>query len=278
MVASADLGGLGENDGAPVEYEWVPPSPLPGLIPWLGVLLLLALPFNRAARAWWIWVPLLVVTASESLLRAQLEFIPSSVVTIFCLAFNSLAFGTAAVWLLAPHLHHRLRFVGFLKLLGILTGATILAYLVRAEWEAPAEAVGFLFFVGIFVLVAAVSLRLAGLLCRSRYRPLALALWLAALVAGLWLLIASPFVLLAVATGNNADWLELIQVLLSFATLTYAVLLPFFVLAFANSLYRERLKALLWLNQQELTLPAVPPNPTNAPDRLAPPGPDLRTP
>jgi hypothetical protein len=261
---------LGESEGAPVEFDWVPPSPLPGLIPWLGVLLLLALPFNRATKAWWIWVPLLVVTASESLFRPQLEFIPSSVLTIFCLAFNSLAFGTAAVWLLAPHLHHRLRFVGFLKLLGMVAGATILAYLVRADWDSPAEAVGFLFVVGIFALVAAVSLRLAGLTSRGRYQPLALALWLAVLVAGLWMLIASPFVLLAAATGNSNDWPELLQVLLSFATLTYAVLLPFLVLAFANSWYRERLKALLGLSQAGLTPPTAPPNPANAPDRRTP--------
>jgi hypothetical protein len=50
----------------------------------------------------------------------------------------------------------------------------------------------------------------------------------------LWLLVASPFVLLAAATGNSGDWIELAQGILSFAALTYAVLLSFLVLAFAN--------------------------------------------
>jgi len=268
VVVSAELGGLGELEGTPVEYDWVPPSPLPRLLPWLGVLLLLALAANRTARAWWIWVPLLLLALGENALRPLLGFIPSSLFALFCLAFSSLAFGVAGVWLLAPHLIHRLRFVVYLKMVGVVAGCSAVAYLARADWEAPAEAIGFVVFLGICVLIAVTGLALAGRLCRGRYRPVNLALWLAAAVTALWLLVASPFVLLASATGNSVDWIELAQVILSFAALTYAVLLSFVVLAFANGFYRLRLIALLRLSDADAASPIPPLVFTHAPERV----------
>jgi len=268
VVVSADLGGLGDREGAPVEYDWVPPSPLPRLLPWLGVLLLLALAANRTARAWWIWVPLLLLALGENALRPLLGFIPSSLFALFCLAFSSLAFGVAGVWLLAPHLIHRLRFVVYLKMVGVVAGCSAVAYLARADWEAPAEAIGFVVFLGICVLIAVTGLALAGRLCRGRYRPVNLALWLAVSVVALWVLVASPFALLAAAAGNPGDWTELAQVILSFAALTYAVLLAFLVLAFANGFYRLRLIALLRLSDADAASPIPPLVFTHAPERV----------
>jgi hypothetical protein len=278
VVASADLGGLGDREGTPVEYEWVPPSPLPRLLPWLGVLLLLALAANRTAKAWWIWAPLLLLTVGENAARPLLGFIPSSVFALFCLAFNSLAFGVAGVWLLAPQLNHRLRFVVFLKMLGVVAGFSAVAYLVRADWEAPAEAVGFVVFLAICVLIAVTGLALAGLLCRGRYRPVDLTIWLAVAVAVLWLLVASPFVLLASAAGNSGDWTELAQALLSFAGMTYAVVLSFLVLAFASGFYRLRLITLLRFSDAASALPTPPPVFTDAPQRVPTATPDIGTP
>ncbi len=63
IVASADLGGLGARDGAPVEYNWVLPGIAPLLLPWLVILGLLALKPNRRAAAWLIWLPLGCVVA-----------------------------------------------------------------------------------------------------------------------------------------------------------------------------------------------------------------------
>jgi len=278
VVASAELGGLGDNEGAPVFYEWIPPSPLPPLLPWVGVLVLLALAANRTAKAWWIWVPLLVVSAGEGMLRPWLDFIPSSVFAILCLAFNSLAFGVAGLWLLAAHLNHRLRFMVFLKMLGVVAGISALAYLVRADWEAPEEAVGFLIFLGICVLVAVTGLGLAGWICRRRNGPVGLALWLPPILAALWVLIVSPFFLLAAATGSGGDWIELAQAILSFAALTYAVLLSFLVLALANGFYRQRLIALLRLSDAAAALPTPPLVFTVAPERVPTATPDIRTP
>ena len=41
MVAYADLGGLGSKQGAPVVYDWVVPSLMPQVLPWLAILALL---------------------------------------------------------------------------------------------------------------------------------------------------------------------------------------------------------------------------------------------
>ena len=92
----------------------------------------------------------------------------------------------------------------------------------RQLGEARRPTIGFVVFLGICVLIAVTGLAIAGRLCRSRYRPVNL-VWLAAAVATLWLLVASPFVLLAAAAGNPGNWIELAQVILSFAALTYAV-------------------------------------------------------
>ena len=174
---------------------------MPRLIPWFAV----ALASNRTAQAWWIWAPLLVLTLGESALRPLLGFIPSAVVTFLCLAFSSLVFGVAGLWLLAGHLGHRLRFVAFLKMLGVVMGISVLAYLARADWDAPAEGGGFLIFLGICVLIAVAGLSLAGWSCRRHYRPFALSLWLATFLTALWGLVISPFCLLAMAAGNSGD-------------------------------------------------------------------------
>ncbi len=247
MVASSDLKGLGDTEGPPVVYAWTPPNPLPHLLPWLAMLVLLLLKPNRTAKAWWIWLPLACVAAAEAIVRPRLEFVGSEVLDYFCMGFNSLALGIAAVWLLAPALGHRLRFLVFLKMLCVTAGVSAFCYLVRSEWDGPA--LGFVTLVGVCVLVAVIGLSLAGVVCRRRYRPLALTLWVALFIAALWLLTAAPFaVIVWVSNSNGPSWSEFLGVVLSLAGLTFGMILPFLVLGFASGLFRERLKGLLHLN------------------------------
>jgi hypothetical protein len=250
-----DLKGLGANDGPAVAYTWTPPSLLPQFLPWLAMLGLLLLKPNRTARAWWVWLPLVCVAASEAIARPLLDFIPSDVLIIFGQVFFSLGFGIAAVWLLATFLCHRLRFLVFLKMLGAASALSAFCYLVRQDWGGePALAFGFLVLVGVCVLVAAIGLSLAGLICRRQYRPFGLTLWLAVFIAGLWLVVSAPFFIIAwVSSRGEAPWLEFVQTIVAFAALTFGMILPYLVLAFANGLFRERLKDLLHLH------PASPP-------------------
>jgi hypothetical protein len=240
-----------------VAYTWAAPSLLPQVLPWLAVLVLLMLKPNRTARAWWIWAPLACVAGIDAGLRPALEFIPSGVLRIFCHTFNSLAFGIAAAWLLAPYLQNRLRFFVFLKMLLTVAVMSAGAYLVRLDWEELGIALGFLVFVGLCVLVAVAALSLAGLVCRRQYRPVRLTLWLVVLVAALWVLISAPFFLFAVLIQGGPG-LDFVQAVLTFVVLTFVGLLPFLALAFANGLYRERLKQLLRLEGPEVP-PVIPP-------------------
>ncbi len=254
MVASSDLKGLGDPEGPPVVYAWTPPSPLPHLVPWLAMLVLLLLKPNRTAKAWWIWLPLAMVAASEVAARAMLGFIGSQVVDIFCQVFNSLGFGIAAVWLMAGHLGHRLRFLAFLKILAVAALMSGSCYLVRQDWQEPAMSFGFLIYVGVCVLVAVIGLSLAGLVCRRQYRPFRLVLWLAIFIAGLWLVISVPFFVIAMVTSSGrTPWLEFVRIIGSFVGLTFGMILPFLILAFANGFFGERFKDLLHLR------PAGPP-------------------
>ena len=248
MVSSSELHGLGAVDGPHVSFTWTPPSPLPRLLPWLVLLGLLTLKSNRTACAWWIWLPVLAVLGLNQAGRPLFGFMPSEALDVVGFSLEALSFGLASVWLLAECFHQRLRFLIALQMFAVMAGIGALSFLVRLDWENPIEAAGFLVLLGAGALVSATGLGLAGWAVRGRYRPAGLTLWLAVMGAGLWLVIVSPFFLLAQLGGAHAEWLELVQAVLVLAGLTLAVVLPFLVLSFANRFYRKRLGRLLRLD------------------------------
>jgi hypothetical protein len=245
VVASADLGGLGNKDGVPANFNWTPPSIIPVLLPWAAVLLLLVLPVNRCALAWWVLVPLGAVAGLDLLVRPVLSSVPSEALEFFSQAFTSLAFGVAAMWLAAPYLSRLPRVGVFFLALVVLGLASVFAYACRSDWESNGrETFAFLAFLACGALIATLAMSLAALLCRKRYSPFRLSLWMAVFLAAGWVLIASPFVVFAsVAGGGEQVWVALPFVLL-LALLTFVVVMPFFLLAFVESHYRQRLLAL----------------------------------
>ncbi len=87
---------------------------------------------------------------------------------------------------------------------------------------------------------------MADWICRERYRPAGLYLWLLVLLAALWLLIAAPFFIIAeISDGGRIPWSEFFIPVLAVAAGNFALLLPFLILSSASPFYRERLKALL---------------------------------
>ena len=59
------------------------------------------------------------------------------------------------------------------------------------------------------VLASAAALSLGGLICRGRYRPFGLYVWLLILLAAIWLAIALPFFLFAlIASGGKIASVE----------------------------------------------------------------------
>jgi hypothetical protein len=263
-VASSDLGPLGSRDGSPVDYNWVLPGLAPLLLPWLFILGLLALKPNRTAAAWLIWLPIGCVMAFSS---NTSMFLPSGADFLLDL-IAALTVGLAAVWLLSSHLRRQHGFLTFVCVFFALAGFSVLAALFR---QSGSEMSGEMFPVGMILLlgtlVTSIALSLDGLICRRRYRPLGLYLWLFLMLAAIWLLIAAPFVVFAILTsGGRIAWYEFFVPVFVMATANFALLLPFLILSSASSFFRERLKILLQLK------PEVPP-PLAAP----PPEPALKT-
>ena len=266
IVAVDDLGGLGTKEGAGVLYAWVPPSPIPLLLPWLGVLLLLLLKANRSAQAWLVWLALLAVLAIQIAARRVLDFLPSELLEMFLDVIGALAFGLAAVWLTGQAYGPRHRLLGFLGILGIMAGFGVVTLAVgQTSGSVSEEALRAGVLLAFSVLAVSIALSLGGLCCRRRYRPATLFQWLMLWLLVIPLVLSSPFfVLAAVVSGEAAPWGELLLGILVFAGVSLAALTPFLVLSFAHPFFRRRLQELLRLGGNEgpsVTTPAPIPVP-----------------
>ena len=258
MVASADLGGLGAKEGIPVAFNWMQASVLPVALPWLAILLLLFFKPNRCPRAWWILAPVACLTWGIGSLSDLWPSIPSGASDALHDSVAALAVGVAAVWLLSPLLKSRFRILNGLGFLFVLEVFSLVIFAITQDWnetasQAAAACVG-LAICAAFIPIAA---GLAGLLCRQRYRPLVLCGGTFVTLLGLWMLVLLPLFLVQTAGQNVPAGAVLAPVLVA-AGLCFGVLLPFLLLSFLNSLFRERLTRLLRL----------------APDSPPPAGPD----
>jgi hypothetical protein len=267
VVAFADLGGLGPKQGAPVVYDWVMPSLMPQVLPWLAILVLLMLKPNRCASAWWVLVPLGCVAGVAGVPQSWLELLPSAQFEIFLEWIGALGFGLAAMWLLSSYLAWRHRLLTFLGMLVAQMGFSLLAFAIRQGWEETGpETAQIGIALAVSVLVISVAVSLAGLVCRGRYGWLRLTLWVMAALVVVWVLVIGPFFIIAVvSSGDNVPMVALFGIVGVAAGITFGVLLPFLVLSFANGFYRERLKGLLHLGGAA------------SPPMIAPPMPALAT-
>jgi len=242
LVASADIGGLGSRDGSPVIYDWVLPGIAPLLLPWLAILGLLALKPNRCAAAWLIWLPLGCVIG---LTLALPRILPDGA-DILADVISALAAGLGAVWLLSNYLRRQHRFVTFLCVLFAVAGFSVLTFASQQSLDLTGETLVAGIALAVGVLVTAVALGLCGLICRGRYRPFGLYVWLLLMLGVSWLVIVAPIYLCQmIATGGKIDWSEFLVPVLVAALFNYAALLPFLILSSASPFFRERLKALL---------------------------------
>jgi hypothetical protein len=261
IVASWDLGGLGPTEGPPTVFAWGPPGLLPQFIPWLVVLLLLLLPVNRSARAWWIWAPVAAVGAVVFLPESMLGALPSEVMSALLDVIRAGTFGLAAVWLLAPHLVRKRPLGTFACVLGVMAGVGMTTAAVIQDWGDLLDtlAIPVVIAVGVAALVLALAMALAGWAHRASGSRLPVTLGLLLAVAATWIAILLPFFLVAVySRAGRLPWLEFFGPVLVISALTFAVLVPFLVLSFASPLFGARLCALLHLT------PVGPPTPAAA--------------
>jgi len=222
---------------------------MPQLLPWLAILGLLTLKPNRRASAWWIWVPLGCVAGVASAPQSILALLPSSRFEVFLELICALGFGLAGAWLLSSYLgwkHRMLAFAGFLIVMAV---CSLLAFVCRQGWEdVGTETLQLGLFLGVSVLVVSVAVSLAGLVCRKRYGRLRLSWWLLAALVVVWLLVLGPiFAITMIASPGNVPVSVIFAVVGVATSITFGTLLPFLVLSFTSSFYRERLKGLLHL-------------------------------
>jgi hypothetical protein len=266
VAAYADLGGLGTKQGPPVRFVWTLPNVLPLLLPWLVVLGLLGLPSNRTARAWWIWAPLVVLALFGAGLEAATDAANNEELGYMVQTACAAAFGLAVVWLLGAGLARLGRALSIVLMALAFAAVSLLAFVVSPMWEQlwdlrryePTILLYLLLFWIAGGLVYAGGLNLTGWMCRKQFScfrvllRLPFWLWVMWVVAGSLLGCVMTFVL-----NDNFEWIGILFVPLVLALVSFGMILPYLILSFTSSFYRERLKCLLRLPTIESS-PAAP--------------------
>jgi hypothetical protein len=269
VAAYADLGGLGTKQGPPAAFVWKMPNLVPLLLPWLAVLVLLALPSNRHPRAWWIWAPLLVVALLGAGLNAAAEEANEEVFTFAVQAAAAAGFGLAVLWLLGAALARRRRALAIALAALAFAAVSLLALLVSPVSEMLAEAVRWESMVCLYLplfwlaggVVFAGALNLAGRLCRRRPSRVRISLWLPLWLWVLWIVAVGLVNCVAkLVSGERLDWTGLLVAPIILALVSFVTILPFLILSFTNAFYRERLKDLLRL-PAAVAAPPIPVSP-----------------
>ncbi len=233
-------------------YTWTMPSLMPLLLPWVAVLVLLALGPNRSGRAWWVLAPLGLWAGLGLGLRTwgDSDWIPMEGLETFGSLFSAGAFGFAAVLLLGFLLAGKPWPIVFLGMCAAQTLFGVGALLAGADADSWIEETGMSVILAVCGFGIMLALTLAGLVCRRRYRPSKLCTWvLVWLVAG-WGLLAVTFCVIAALGEAFGSWPAVFLGAGMMAAGCFLAILPFLILCFVNSFYRERLHAMLGIRSQ----------------------------
>jgi hypothetical protein len=279
VAAYADLGGLGTKQGPPVRFDWNMPNLAPLLLPWLAVLVLLALPSNRTGRAWWIWAPLVGLALLGAGLNAAGEALDQEVLSFSVQAASAAGFGLAVLWLLGSALARRCRALSIVLTALAFAAVSMLAFVVSPVSELLADASRWeplvFRYLALFWLTGGViftgALNLTGRLCRSRPGRVRISLWLPLWLWVMW--IAAGGLVNCVTrliSSDRFDWSALLVAPIILALVSFVTLLPFLILSFTSTFYRERLKHLLRLPPAGPAQPTPIPAPTTAPEAAKP--------
>ena len=256
MVAMADLGGLGAEQGPAAVFVWTLPNLLPLLLPWLAVLGLLALPSNRNARAWWIWVPLAALALLGAGLEAAFDAESNDGLGFCVQVAHAASFGLAAIWLLGAVLARRGRALGVVLMALAFAAVSLLALVVSPlreqlwdlrRWEPAILLYLLLFWIGSGLVIAG-ALNLTGWMSRRRFSGVRVSLRLLFWLWVMWLVLGGLLgCVVTLVSGESVEWVELLMGTVVLSLVSFALILPFLLLSFTGSFYRERLKDLLRL-------------------------------
>jgi hypothetical protein len=262
IVASQDLGELGDKEGKPVVYDWKWYYNLPGLGLW--IVLAAALVFvreNRDRRVLGILLPLGILNLVWSGFIGVLGG-DSRVAGMFNGLFMSLTVGISVLWLLAHKLGRRNYILTFILSVLVMSLVGLVGVLSCFELSFSQELGAFVMILAIAMFTTVTGLVLAGWSCRRRYGGVRLCVWLF-----FWTMVASAvdlliyMVVMYYATQGQIPLSlmlgQLVVVMLVLGLCIYVINLSFVILGFISGFYRERLYALLNLQPVAVT-PAAP--------------------
>lgn len=260
VAAYADLGGLGTKQGPPSTFVWTVPNLLPVLLPWLVVLALLALPSNRTARAWWIWLPLAALALLGGGLGAAADGLDNETIGYSLHAAFAAAFGLTVVLLLGAPLARCWRALGIVLTALSFAAVSLLAFITNPLWERVLELSFLVIFWLLSGMVFAGALSLTGWMCRRRFSAVRVLLRLPFCLWGMWLVAGSLLAgVVTLVSGGGFDWRGFAVGSVVLALVSFGVILPFLILSFACPFYRERLKDLLRLPTTDASPPPASP-------------------
>jgi hypothetical protein len=220
---------------------------LPLLLFFALILLLVLVRANRTPRAWLIFIPLLIVNLLWSLFSKVLG-VGSAGMVVFSVLFHSYTVGIASLWLLGHKIVNRRRFITFLLALAIMTIAGIIGIISYGMTDFSNDGLAILMSLGVLAFTMLLGFVLAGRLCRNRYSNLRFMLWLA-----LWCVVvclASMLVFYSIMLAIYRPSISLYSLFailfqiplvgLVFGLCAYLIVLPYMILAFRSSFFRQR--------------------------------------
>jgi NADH:ubiquinone oxidoreductase subunit K len=256
-VASARIRGAGPFESQPVVFHWPWYWHLCRLGPWALLALAVAVPKrNRDRQVLLIFVPLVILTLLWPVVTRPVAFSSVSL-DRFSLLFESLVVGLALLWLYADRLRGYRGWVRVPLSLGLMLLAGLVAFVSVDQTLSDPMIIILPIFVTILGAVLLAALALARRLTRGRDAPLPFMGWLA-----IWSLLftAVSAVLLAgipqfLSSGVAMDLRIRILVWQGVAGLAlglclYVINLPYMLLMFRSSFFRQRFR--VWLGVEPL--------------------------
>ena len=232
-------------------------------MPVLGLWIVLALVIllvreNRDPRVLLIFIPIFLVRVFWSRFQYILgapfgvnSEAPSEVLEVFRALIDALTIGLAVLWLLAYKLGNRNRIITLVLALVVLAGVTLVAivlYQVLIDYN-------LLIFQSLGIATILVIFVLAGWRCRKRYGPWRFMLWLAfwAMVISLVAIIAYFLIFEGQVEELIGQMPKILHVGFIFGLYIYILNLPFMILAFASTFFRERFYAFFHLKSMPIS-------------------------
>jgi hypothetical protein len=250
IIPSQELGKAGLREGPPAVFPWRWYYHLASLAFWgLVVVPLVLVKENRRWQAWAILIPLgLVLGICQMLVNSMPGPLAAEGLRAFLV---TLATAWAFVWLLGFRFAGRHRWLAVAATFLIVLAVGLLSYLCNFGAAMTESLPTLSIYYAVFALALTLPMWMSTRCCRRVYAPGRFMLWLLVwtpltLAAALLLLIVGTAVLASFSAGLHAFAHILIVVPMVavlggvYGFMLYLLNLPFLLLAFRNSFYRER--------------------------------------